>query len=101
MRAALLVTGLLLCVAGRAGAEEIADQQVARGVERGVAWLRNQQSGDGSWGGLKVAKGLYRYPSGPNPRRPPLWLLNGWSTARTVRGEEAELRSGAMSYSTR
>jgi len=68
MRAALLVTGLLSCMAGtagRAGADEVADQQVARSIERGVAWLRNQQSGDGSWGGIKVAKGLYRYPAGP------------------------------------
>ncbi len=56
------VSLLLLAVALPAGAE---DRKVDAAAERGVAWLRSQQAGDGSWGGLAGARGLYRYPAGP------------------------------------
>ena len=53
---------LLLAVVLPAGAQ---DKKVDTAIERGVAWLRSQQAGDGSWGGLAGKRGLYRYPAGP------------------------------------
>ncbi|MHC4973265.1 MAG: prenyltransferase/squalene oxidase repeat-containing protein [Planctomycetota bacterium] len=53
---------LLLAVVLPAGAEE---KKPATAVARGVAWLRSQQAGDGSWGGLGGGRNMYRYPAGP------------------------------------
>jgi hypothetical protein len=59
-------TGLLLLAAVLpAGAEEVPDGKVRTAVARGIAWLRSQQAGDGSWGGLAGGRGTYRYPAGP------------------------------------
>lgn len=53
---------LLVAAVLPAGAE---DDKVDAAIRRGAAWLRSQQAGDGSWGGLAGGRGLYRYPAGP------------------------------------
>jgi hypothetical protein len=61
-----LLTGLLLLAAVLpAGAEELRQERLDVAVARGVAWLRSQQAGDGSWGGLGGRRGTYVYPAGP------------------------------------
>ncbi|MHC4162969.1 MAG: hypothetical protein ACYSUM_12635, partial [Planctomycetota bacterium] len=60
------LTGLLLLAAALpAGAEELPDPKLQTAVAKGVAWLRSQQAGDGSWGGLAGGRGTYAYPAGP------------------------------------
>jgi hypothetical protein len=53
---------LLLTAALPAGAE---NGRLDTALAKGVAWLRSQQAGDGSWGGLAGGRGTYRYPAGP------------------------------------
>jgi len=62
MRRLLLVFVLLALAA----AQETPPAGVAGAVERATAWLRAQQAGDGSWGGLKTNPKVktYRFPAG-------------------------------------